>query len=211
MRRLALLLLSLFTIGQAHSGIHHLLNGVELCLDSRSVEVSVNADLFPAALLDNSELSRRLEQHIITTLEDYEIPFRQQASCSGNGFLRSAFRAGPTEEKSYTFEAMTQVGPAELVMQTGQSAAPSESLYHAYERVVLLEPEVTQPELFLPLGNQQMIRDLAVHWWEDNPATERSFPWAMLGAAMVCLLLSTYYAILRRKAGVRSAKSSPCA
>lgn len=157
------------------------------------MQVRVDAsELFPA-LPGSAELQAQLEAKLMAILKDYEIPFEAQQECSGNRFLLSRFTGEPSDfagDTTYVFEAVTRVGLATLVLQQDDGAAiPASSLYEAYASWLLFEDELTEPELFLPVANEQMMRDLATDWWEDNPVINRSFPWVQLAGIAVTVLI----------------------
>ena len=80
-------------LSSAHNVTYAALPGVKLCVDSRSVQVTVNVPHAPENVVET--IKAKLERSLCTTLTNYQVPFNEKKNCkSEDGFILSGFHIG---------------------------------------------------------------------------------------------------------------------
>ena len=156
----------------AHNVPYSNLEGLSLCLDSRSVQV-----LLDNKLLDYSDqkdlIHNRLLDALLSSLKTYEIPFKIKESCKGDSsfiytFLSTNYIPQDTPEPSLVYTASLQVGLGPVTLPTNPKFFLENSRFDLYSAERLFISEL--PDTFytlLPKINEEMIGKLADSWWED--------------------------------------------
>jgi hypothetical protein len=158
----------------AHNVTYAALPGVKLCVDLRSVQVTVNVPDAPAGVV--ADIKGKLETSLRTTLKNYQVPFDEKRNCnSDDGFILSGFHIGWLDDgqnpPAYVVVLATQVGKTPADNQGLGAAVVLENLTFDYAYTgILLESDLTRPfEEELPVFNEDTFKDLATAWWESNP------------------------------------------
>jgi hypothetical protein len=173
--RVVLLCLScLMPIVLAHNVNYAALPGVKLCVDPRSIQVTVNVPNAPADVVET--IKAKLQRSLHTTLTNYQVPFDEKEHCkSDDGFVLSGFHVGWLDDgqnpPSYVVVLATQVGRSPAQSQELGAAVLLENLTFDYSYTgFVLAADLTRPfEEELPLFNEDTFFDLATAWWEGNP------------------------------------------
>jgi hypothetical protein len=171
---LCLLVLCLLPLSSAHNVTYAALPGVKLCVDSRSIQVTVNVANAPEHVVET--IKAKLERSLRTTLTNYQVPFDEKKVCkSDDGFISSGFHIGWLDDgqnpPAYVVVLATQVGKTPDANQELGAALVLENLTFDYAYTgLLLESDLSQPfEEELPIFNEDTFKDLATAWWESNP------------------------------------------
>ncbi|MGL4609473.1 MAG: hypothetical protein ACRCYY_07275 [Trueperaceae bacterium] len=166
--------LCLVPVVSAHNVNYASLPGVKLCVDPRSVQVTVNVPNAPEGVVE--KIKANLTKSLHTTLTNYQVPFEEKEECkSEDGFILSGFHVGWLEDgqspPSYVLVLATQVGKTPDVIQKLGAGVMLENLTFDYSYTgFVLESDLTKPfDEELPIFNEDTFIDLATAWWEGNP------------------------------------------
>jgi hypothetical protein len=158
----------------AHNVTYAALPGVKLCVDPRSVQVTVNVPDAPAGVVET--IKSKLEASLRTTLKNYQVPFDEKKECqSDDGFILSGFHIGWLDDgqspPAFVVVLATQVGKTPAENQSLGAAVVLENLTFDYAYTgILLESDLTRSfEEELPTFNEDTFKDLSTAWWEGNP------------------------------------------
>jgi hypothetical protein len=167
-------LLCVLPLSSAHNVTYAALPGVKLCVDPRSVQVTVNVPHAPENVVET--IRAKLERSLRTTLTNYQVPFDEKKTCkSEDGFILSGFHIGWLDDgqnpPAYVVVLATQVGKTPEANQDLGAAVVLENLTFDYAYTgLLLESDLSKPfEEELPTFNEDTFIDLATAWWEGNP------------------------------------------
>jgi hypothetical protein len=182
----------------AHNITYHALQGLILCLEPRSVQVTVGVDAMYDAKYEK-QILERLRASLHRTLVNYQVPFVKRDECTKkDSFVFTAFYTAPemsrNGESAYILASTTQVGsPSDFALpeakqpETKESNRPFSSLKPKREQLavdailtdnvfdtvtstLVLASGLTQSfDKLLPTVNEDAFKDLALAWWEDNP------------------------------------------
>ena len=171
----------------AHNETFHQLGGVTLCLDERSV----TAQLGTGDPSESAALARSLKSEFAALLTSYQVPFEQAEVCRNEGYLFSRFvtevnTEGP--EPVFLFTSALQVGSAPNDL-SGSVPLLDNITYDAYDNWLAFESELDADAAFSGRENAAMLRELAGHWWTDNPAQRAARPWPLYLGAGAALLM----------------------
>jgi hypothetical protein len=179
MLRLAHLTTLLFfcaaSLTSAHNVTYANLPNVKLCVDPRSVQVSVSdVPNAPDGVVE--KIKGKLERSLRTTLTNYQVPFDEKKECkSEDGFILSGFHIGWLDDgrnpSAFVVVLATQVGKTPAENQGLGAAVVLENLTFDYAYTgLIVESDLQQPfEEELPIFNEDTFKDLATAWWESNP------------------------------------------
>ncbi len=174
LRFILLIFLCLLPLTSAHNVTYAALPGVRLCVDPRSVQVTVNVPHVPEGVVE--KIKGKLERSLRTTLTNYQVPFDEKKECkSEDGFILSGFHIGWLDDgqnpPAYVVVLATQVGKSPEPEQGLGAAVVLGNLTFDYAYTgLLLESDLTKPfEEELPVFNEDTFKDLATAWWEGNP------------------------------------------
>lgn len=167
-------LLCILPLSSAHNVTYAALPGVKLCVDPRSVQVTVNVPNAPENVVET--IKAKLERSLRTTLTNYQVQFDEKKNCkSEDGFILSGFHIGWLDDgqnpPAYVVVLATQVGKTPEANQDLGAAVILENLTFDYAYTgLLLESDLSKPfEEELPTFNEDTFIDLATAWWEGNP------------------------------------------
>jgi hypothetical protein len=167
-------LLCVLPLSSAHNVTYASLPGVRLCVDPRSVQVTVNVPHAPEGVVET--IKAKLERSLRTTLTNYQVPFDEKKTCkSEDGFILSGFHIGWLDDgqnpPAYVVVLATQVGKTPEANQDLGAAVMLQNLTFDYAYTgLLLESDLSAPfEEELPVFNEDTFKDLATAWWEGNP------------------------------------------
>jgi hypothetical protein len=199
LRAISYLLICLFCVlpfVSAHNVTYASLPGVKLCVDPRSIQVTVNVPSTPEGVVE--KIKAKLEHSLHTTLTNYQVPFEEKKGCtSEDGFILSGFHIGWLDdgqnEPAFVVILATQVGKAPELTQELGAAVMLENLTFDYAYTgLLLKSDLDRPfEEELPTFNEDTFKDLATAWWEGNPnglPTVSYLP-QIIGGSMAVLVL----------------------
>lgn len=159
----------------AHNVTYANLPGVKLCIDPRSVQVTVSdVPNAPEGVVE--KIKAKLSTSLHATLTNYQIPFDKKEECkSEDGFILSGFHIGWLDDgvnpPAFVVIQATQVGKTPAENQGLGAAVVLENLTFDYAYTgILAESDLTRPfEEELPIFNEDTFKDLATAWWESNP------------------------------------------
>jgi hypothetical protein len=158
----------------AHNVNYAALPGVRLCVDPRSIQVTVNVPDAPATVVET--IKAKLQHSLHTTLTNYQVPFEEKKQCkSDDGFILSGFHIGWLDDgqnpPAYVVVLATQVGRTPTQEQDLGAAVMLENLTFDYSYTgFITASDLTRPfEEELPIFNEDTFKDLATAWWEGNP------------------------------------------
>ncbi len=167
-------LLCALPLTAAHNVTYAALPGVRLCVDPRSVQVTVNVPDAPEGVVE--KIKGKLESSLRTTLTNYQVPFDEKKECkSEDGFILSGFHIGWLDDgvnlPAFVVIQATQVGKSPAPDQGLGAAVMLENLTFDYAYTgLILESDLTKPfEEELPIFNEDTFKDLSTAWWESNP------------------------------------------
>jgi hypothetical protein len=171
---LLICLVCALSVTSAHNVTYAALPGVKLCVDERSIQVTVNVPNAPENVVET--IKANLERSLHATLTNYQVPFDEKKVCkSEDGFILSGFHIGWLDdgqnEPAFVVVLATQVGKAPALDQELGAAVMLENITFDYAYTgLLLESDLIKPfEEDLPTFNEDTFRDLAFAWWEGNP------------------------------------------
>jgi hypothetical protein len=183
-------------VTSAHNVTYAALPGVKLCVDERSIQVTVNVPNAPENVVET--IKANLERSLHATLTNYQVPFDEKKVCkSEDGFILSGFHIGWLDdgqsEPAFVVVLATQVGKAPALDQQLGAAVMLENITFDYAYTgLLLESDLIKPfEEDLPTFNEDTFRDLAFAWWEGNPngLPEVSYLPQIIGGSLAALVL----------------------
>jgi hypothetical protein len=189
-------LLCLVPVVSAHNVNYAALPGVKLCVDPRSIQVTVNVPDAPANVVET--IKAKLQRSLHLTLTNYQIPFDEKEQCkSDDGFVLSGFHVGWLDDgqnpPSYVVVLATQVGRTPSQDQELGAAVMLENLTFDYSYTgFVLASDINKPfEEVLPVFNEDTFIDLSTAWWEGNPngLPEVSYLPQVIGGSMAVFFL----------------------
>jgi hypothetical protein len=174
-RWFTLFLLCAASLTSAHNVTYANLPGVRLCVDPRSIQVTVSdVPNAPEGVVE--DITAKLRASLHTTLTNYQVPFDEKKECtSDDGFILSGFHIGWLDDgvnpPAFVVVLATQVGKTPAESQGLGAAVVLENLTFDYAYTgILLESDLQKPfEEELPVFNEDTFKDLATAWWESNP------------------------------------------
>ncbi len=193
---LLILLLCAWPFVFAHNVTYAALPGVRLCVDPRSIQVSVNVPNAPEDVVE--KIKAKLERSLHATLTNYQVPFDEKKVCkSEDGFILSGFHIGWLDDgqnpPAFVVVLATQVGKSPDVNQDLGAALVLENLTFDYAYTgLLLESDLMGPfEEDIPNFNEDTFMDLATAWWEGNPngLPRVSYLPQIIGGSLAALVL----------------------
>lgn len=216
-RSFLVLLLCALPLTSAHNVTYANLPGVRLCIDPRSVQVSVSdVPNAPAGVVE--KIKADLERSLHRTLTNYQVPFDEKKECkSENGFILSGFHIGWLDDgqnpPAFVVVLATQVGKSPDKNQDLGAAVVLENLTFDYAYTgLLLESDLLGPfEEDLPTFNEDTFMDLATAWWESNPnglPTVSYLPQIIGGSLAALVLLIGGTMLFRQMRGTKRSQLS---
>jgi hypothetical protein len=195
-RYLSIFLFCTLPLTSAHNVTYANLPGVKLCIDPRSIQVTVNVPNAPEGVVE--KIKAKLERSLHATLTNYQVPFDEKKECkSEDGFILSGFHIGWLDDgqnpPAFVVVLATQVGKTPAPDQDLGAAVILENLTFDYAYTgMLLESDLLGPfEEDIPTFNEDTFKDLATAWWEGNPnglPTVSYLP-QIIGGSMAALVL----------------------
>jgi hypothetical protein len=163
------------SLTSAHNVTYANLPGVKLCVDPRSIQVTVSdVPNTPEGVVE--KITAKLKSSLHSTLTNYQVPFDEKKECkSEDGFILSGFHIGWLDDgvnpPAFVVVLATQVGKTPAENQGLGAAVVLENLTFDYAYTgILLESDLSKPfEEELPVFNEDTFKDLATAWWESNP------------------------------------------
>lgn len=192
-----------FVFGHGESNAYHRLEGVELCIDSRSISVAI--DLGESSI-DVEELVQKLEptlkSYITTTLSTSLVPLKKAKTCSDKTLLQSLFDIRPSGyagDPTLIFSFLTHVGQD---VSTQEASTEETSLYYSFESSLEFLEDFPTSEDFTIAVNRGMTLELVQNWWEDNPTAQaikkpKPIP-QILGISLSLIILGIGIFIIRK-------------
>ncbi len=182
----------------AHNVTYSALEGIKLCVDKDSVQVTVNVPGEKSNQDYTQQIKQRLKTSLRQTLKNYQVPFDEKSSCNkSKGFVLSIFATTwsdkDTQEPYYVLLASTQVGekpPKETALTA--DIVLGNNVFDGFVSSLLLESDFSEPfEQVFPESNEDGYKDLAIAWWEDNPngLQQIAFLPQRIGAGVVAFIL----------------------
>ncbi len=167
--------IGIFTYGSfifAHNVPYSNLDGLPLCIDSRSVQV-----LLDSRIVDHDYhkdlIHSRLRATLVSTFKTYQIPFKIKEFCTDNSsfiytFLSTNYIPQDNPEPSLVYTASLQVGLGPVELPTNPKFFLENNRFELYSAERLFLSELTDSfYILLPEINEEMIGKLADSWWED--------------------------------------------
>jgi hypothetical protein len=194
---LALCLASISSLALGHNVSYHALQGIKLCLDKNSVQVTVNVKGDKPNEEYVNLIKKRLETSLRSTLKNYGVPFEDKTLCNNSrGFVVSIFSTVWSDQDSvepyYVLVASTQVG--ETPLQSSDFSVDmvlGGNVFDGFVSDLLLESDFSEPfEDLFPKRNEDGFKDLAQLWWTDNPngLAQTAYLPQRIGAGIVAAL-----------------------
>jgi len=183
-----------FGLSHGESNAYHRLQGVELCLDDRSVSVAIDLG---ESDIDGVEIAGRLEptlkSYITTTLSNSLVTYNEAKLCPEGTLLQSLFDIRPSGydgDPTLVFSALTHVG---IDVSTQEESTEETSVYYSFDSSLEFVEDYVSSESFTIDTNKSMTLELVQNWWEDNPEAipvkaPRPLP-QILGASLSLLIL----------------------
>ncbi|UCH25558.1 MAG: hypothetical protein JSV66_16750 [Trueperaceae bacterium] len=166
---------SLANYASAHGIKSSDLRGATLCLEPRSVQVSKRGDALPDDAYFQT-VAEHLYRVLTDTLTNFKVPYRERARCQDTeSFTVILFhlqgRSDSSGKASYLLASSTQVGQTPPPGNIRPNQVLPQLRFDAYLEQVYRDVTDRQA-LFdeLPKTNEEMIRDLAISWWQDYNA-----------------------------------------
>lgn len=186
------------TLVLAHNVTYSALQGIKLCVDKDSVQVTVNVQGEKSNEAYKQHIQNRLEKSLRDMLRNHQVPFEEKNSCRrSKGFILSILATTWSDQDSpepyYVLLASTQVGekPPRDTPLTADIVLGN-NVFDGFVSSLLLESDFSQPfEDFFPESNEDGYKDLALAWWEDNPngLGQIAFLPQRIGAGIVAFIL----------------------
>ena len=203
---ISLLVSSSLVSAHGESNAYHRLQGLELCMDSRSVSVAIDLGNFGESSVNIEELVGRLEptlkSYISTTLSTSLVPLKEAKTCSDTTLLQSLFDIRPSGyagDATLIVSALTHVGQD---VSTQEVSTEETSLYYSFESSLEFLEDFPITEDFKVAINKAMILELVQNWWEDNPeaqATKKPKPIPqILGISLSLIILIAGIYIIKK-------------
>jgi hypothetical protein len=180
----------------AHGVNFSQLQGVKLCIDTRSVLVVMQLEDASQNIPQSHAVQMRLYTSLRSTRLNYQVPFVEKKLCtSKDGFVFSAFYLafadmGDGQESVYAVRALTQTGEAPARNDTRALAAdttlPNMTFDSQLTSLVSQEEVTTAFDGPIQATNEDTFRDLATSWWENNPdgLPQRTMPPQVIGGSV---------------------------
>jgi hypothetical protein len=158
---------------KAHTISFNELNGVTLCIETRSVQVSIHK---PDQTSDQEYLeltTKHLQESLPATLKLFNIPFQEKASCQNDpGFIYVLYYTNWGKDTNavpyFVYAASVQVGGMPSEVTPDFELALPDLKFENYYSALLFEDELPKPlHENMVLTNDEMIEELAIAWLEN--------------------------------------------
>lgn len=161
------------SIAFAHTISFNELNGVELCIEPRSVQVAISDKAEALEPVQTAAIRQLLAKDLLKTLDQYDIPYKEKPSCAKDkGFVYVLYFSNwgkDTNNLPYLVHAASvQVGAVPEVVVPDFELLLPDLKFENYYSALLFEDELPTPIYEgLAKANEEMIVELANAWWES--------------------------------------------